>query len=309
MNKPQFTKALLHPRYWILWFFIGFAAAVTRLPYRWQISIGKFFGLLLHKIARSRRHVAEVNIRLCFPEQSPAEQAQLVRQVFIDNGIGFMETLISWFRAPDYLLPITRFNGLEKLQAAHATGRGVLILGGHYSMLDLAGTLVGNRATVSITYKPQKNAVLNYVMKRGRSGTYKNQFVSKDVRGMMRALKQGDAVWYAPDQDFGPDNSVFVPFFGVPTATLTATSRIAKAGNAVVIPISFFRLPDNSGYEITFFDPLPIPGESDEADALVATQFLEQQIRRYPSQYLWVHKRFKSQPGQEGKKGLLYKQQ
>src|SRR5690606_35927023 len=86
MNKPQFTTAILHPRYWILWFFIGCAAAITRLPYRWQISIGKYFGLLLHKIARSRRHVAEVNIRLCFPEQSPAEQAQLVRQIFIEIG-------------------------------------------------------------------------------------------------------------------------------------------------------------------------------------------------------------------------------
>ncbi len=308
MDKPAFTRALLHPRHWLTWSLIGVAVLLTRLPYKVQLSIGKAVGLLLHKVARSRRHIAEVNIRLCFPEKTASEQAQLVRRIFIDNGIGFMETMISWFRAPDYLLPICRINGLDKLQAAHATGHGVLILGGHFSMLDLAGTLVGNHATVSITYKPQKNAVLNFIMKRGRSRTYKNQFVSKDVRGMMRALKQGDAVWYAPDQDFGPDNSVFVPFFGVPTATLTATSRIAKAGNAVVIPISFFRLPDNAGYEITFFDPLPIPGNSDEADALVANQFLEQQIRRYPSQYLWLHKRFKSQLGEEGERGRLYKQ-
>lgn len=307
MDKPAFTRALLYPRHWPVWLFIAVAAALTRLPYRWQIALGSGIGLLLHKVARSRRHVADVNIRLCFPEKTAAEQAALVRQVFIDNGIGFMETMISWFRAPAYLLPVTHFHGLDKLEAARAGGRGVMLLGAHYSMLDLAGTLIGNHIVVSITYKPQGNPVLNYVMERGRARTYKNCFVSKDIRSVIRALKQGDTVWYAPDQDFGHRNSVFADFFGVPTATLTATSRIVKSGQAQVLPITYFRRPDHSGYDITIHDPLPIPGASDEDDARVANAFLESQIRQHPSQYLWLHKRFKSQPSEEGQKGRLYR--
>lgn len=306
MDKPAFTRALLHPRHWLTWSLIGVAVLLTRLPYKVQLSIGKAVGLLLHKVARSRRHIAEVNIRLCFPEKTASEQAQLVRRIFIDNGIGFMETMISWFRKPDYLLPITQFHGLEKLAAANAEGRGVMLLGAHYSMLDLAGTLLSNRIVLSVTYKPQGNPVMNFVMERGRARAYKNCFVSKDIRNVIRALKQGDTVWYAPDQDFGHRNSTFATFFGVPTATLTATSRIVKSGNAVVLPITYFRREDNSGYDISIHDALPIPGASDEADAQVANDFLEEQLRLHPSQYLWLHKRFKSQPGEAGERGRLY---
>lgn len=307
MDKPTFTMALLHPRHWPTWLFIAIAALLAQLPYRTQLRIGTGIGLLLHKAARSRRHIAEVNIGLCFPEKSAREQAQLVRQIFIDNGIGFMETMMSWFRKPGYLLAMTHFHGLEKLAAAKAGGRGVMLLGAHYSMLDLAGTLIGNHIVVSITYKPQGNAVFNYIMERGRARTYKNCFVSKDIRSVIRALKQGDTVWYAPDQDFGHRNSIFATFFGVPAATLTATSRIVKSANAVVLPITYFRREDNSGYDITIHDALPIPGESDEADAQVANDFLEAQLRQHPSQYLWLHKRFKSQPGEEKQRGRLYK--
>src|SRR5690606_17272585 len=140
------------------------------------------------------------------------------------------------------------------LAAANAEGRGVLLLGAHYSMLDLAGTLVINHIVASITYKPQGNPVLNFVMQQGRSRRYKNCFVSKDIRNVIRALKEGDTVWYAPDQDFGMRNSVFADFFGIPTATLTATSWIAKSGNAIVLPMTYFRREDNSGYDITIHD-------------------------------------------------------
>lgn len=307
MNKPEFSAKLLMPHHWPVWLLMGILAAITFLPYKLQLSIGKGLGLFAHKFARSRRHVAEVNIGLCFPEKDTDEQAALVRQTFIDNGIGFFETLISWFRRADYLLPITHFTGLDKIAAAQAEGKGVILLGAHYSMLDLSGSLICNHIEASITYKPQSHPVLNYIMERGRSRHYKNCFVSKDTRAIVKALRSGDVIWYAPDQDFGFKNTVFAEFFGVQTATLTATSQLAKLGRAVVLPMTYFRREDNSGYDIEVYDALPIPGESLEADALIANQFLEKQIRRYPSQYLWLHKRFKSQPGQESARGALYK--
>lgn len=307
MQKPPFTKDLLHPKYWLIWLGIGLLATITLLPWRWQLGLGKGMGLFMHKVLRSRRHVAEVNIRLCFPELSAPEQAALVRQTFIDNAIGFFETMIAWFRRADYLLPITEFKGLDKIAAVQASGQGVILLGAHYSILDLSGVLICNHIDASVTYKRQHNAVLNYVMEAGRANNYQHMFVSKDIRGVIKALKNGDIIWYAPDQDFGFKGTVFVDFFGIPTATLTATSHLAKAGNAVVLPMTYFRQSDNSGYLIEIHDALPIPSASLEADALVANQFLEQQIRRYPSQYLWLHKRFKSQPGQQDKRGALYK--
>lgn len=307
MNKPKFSANLLMPQHWPVWIVIGLFAALTFLPYRLQLSLGKGLGLLAYTFVGRRRHVAEVNIGLCFPEKSNAEQTELVRQTFINNGIGFFETLISWFRRPDYLLSMAEFSGLEKIEQAKAQGNGVILLGAHYSMLDLAGALIANHIEVSVTYKRQKHPVLNYVMERGRSRHYKNCFVSKETRAIVKALRGGDVIWYAPDQDFGFKNTVFTEFFSVQTATLTATSQLAKLGKATVLPMTYFRKEDNSGYDLEIYDALPIPGESLEADALVANQFLEAQIRRHPSQYLWLHKRFKSQPGEESNRGALYK--
>lgn len=300
-------KELLQPKYWLLWVAIGLMKVLTFLPFRVQMSIGTGIGLLLHKLAASRRNIVEVNIRLCFPEKSPAEQAELVRQTFIDNGRGLMETMIAWFRDPSYLMPVTTITGLDKVKAVQAEGRGVLLLGAHYSMLDLAGALLSNELNFNVSYRPQDNPVMNYVMERSRARLFDNCFTRKDIRGFIRSLKNGEILWYAQDQDFGRKNSVFVDFFGVPAATITATSRIAKAGNAAVMPITYFRRDDNSGYDMVIHDPLPIPGEDDEADARIANAFLEQQLRQHPSQYLWLHKRFKTRPDVTEKKGLLYK--
>ncbi|WP_297004874.1 LpxL/LpxP family Kdo(2)-lipid IV(A) lauroyl/palmitoleoyl acyltransferase [Thalassolituus sp. UBA6592] len=301
-------KQLLKPKYWPVWLGVLFIKLATMLPYKAQLLIGRGIGLFLYRLARGRRHIVEVNIGLCFPEKSASEQAALVRQTFIDNGIGVMETMIAWFRPRDFLLSRTHFHGLEKIKEAQAAGRGVLLLGGHYSMLDLSGALITNHIDAYISYRPQDNPAMDYVVQRGREQLYEDCFTRKDIRGFIRALKKQGVLWYAQDQDFGRKNSIFVDFFGIPTATITATSRIAKAGNAVVLPMTYFRREDNSGYDITVHDALPIPSGDDVEDARMANAFLEQQIRQHPSQYLWLHKRFKSRPPEEGvKKGDFYK--
>ena len=300
-------RSLAHPKYWPSWLGVGLLIGLTRLPYSWQISIGRSMGLLLHKVARSRRHIAEVNVRLCYPELSAQDQAALVRQIFIDNGIGLTETFIAWFRDPAWLQDRTEYRGFDKVREATAGGQGVMLLGAHYSMLDLAGALITNELRVSVSYRPQDNPVMNYIMERNRARLYDECLTRKDIRAFIRTLKKGNVLWYAQDQDFGRKNSVFVNFFGHPAATITATSRIAKAGNALVLPITYFRKDDNSGYVIEVHDPLPIPSGDDVQDAQVANDFLEVQLREHPSQYLWLHKRFKTPADSSQKKGLLYK--
>ena len=300
-------KPLLKPVYWPVWLGGFFIKLATMLPYRAQLLIGRCLGLLLYRLARGRRNIVEVNIDLCFPEKTAGERAQLVRQTFIDNGIGIMETMIAWFRPRDYLLERTTFHGLEKITEVQKQGKGVLLLGGHYTMLDLSGALITNHIDACVSYRPQDNPAMDYVVQRGRERLYEDCFTRKDIRGFIRALKKGGILWYAQDQDFGRKNSVFVDFFGIPTATITATSRIAKAGNAVVLPLTYFRREDNSGYDITVHDALPIPSGDDIEDARLANAFLEQQIRQHPSQYLWLHKRFKTRPDKSEKKGGLYR--
>ncbi|MDF1763554.1 MAG: LpxL/LpxP family Kdo(2)-lipid IV(A) lauroyl/palmitoleoyl acyltransferase [Oleibacter sp.] len=300
-------KALMHPKHWPAWIGVGLLAALTRLPFAWLLGLGKGLGLLAHRVAGGRRHIALRNMELCFPEKTDEERTQLVRQIFIDNGIGLIETFIAWFRDPAYLKDRTEYVGFEKVDEALARGQGVMLLGAHYSMLDLAGSLSTNRLAVNVSYRPQDNPVMNYVMERNRARLYDTCFTRKDIRGFIRTLKQGKVLWYAQDQDFGRKNSVFVDFFGIPAATITATSRIAKAGQALVMPMTYFRKEDNSGYVLTVYDPLPIPSGDDEEDARIANAFLEQRLREHPSQYLWLHKRFKTRPDPNEKKGLLYK--
>jgi len=300
-------KAPLHPKHWPIWLGVGLLALLTRLPFSWQLGIGKGIGLLLHKVAGSRRRIAEVNMEICFPEKSPAERDALVRRIFIDNGIGLMETFMGWFRDPQWLAARTDFVGFDKVREAQNNGQGVMLLGAHYSMLDLAGSLVSTVQRVSVSYRPQDNPVMNYVMERNRARLYDECLTRKDIRGFIRTLRQGNVLWYAQDQDFGRKNSIFVNFFGHPAATITATSRIAKAGKALVMPITYFRKDDNSGYTVTVHDPLPIPSGDDAADAQMANDFIEAQLREHPSQYLWLHKRFKTTVDPDMKKGSIYR--
>lgn len=289
-------KAWLHPKYWLTWIGVGCLWLLAHLPFKVQMRLGKGLGVLAYKVAKPRRHVANTNIRLCFPELSHQEQEALVKQIFIEQFIGFIETTIAWFRPMDYLLSKTQFHDFEPVKQKLEQKKPIIILGGHYAMLDLAGALACNHMDLAISYRPLDNPVLNYVMERARSKTYASCLTRKETRKFIKVIKKGNPLWYLQDQDLGRENSAFVNFFGIPTATITATSRIAAISKAEVIPVSFFRRKDYSGYDIYFLDPLPIPSGNDVKDAQMANDVLEAQIRRCPEQYLWLHKRFKTRP-------------
>lgn len=271
---------------------------MAHLPFGMQIRLGQFLGLLSYYFARSRRHICEVNLRLCFPELNEREHRRLVRKTFLSNGIGLIEVAIAWFRDPEDYRARVRVTGLEHLEAAVARGRGVLLLCAHFSSLEMGGFLFNLIGEMDVTYRPNKNPLFQAAMFNGRIRHYRHVYDRKDVRGAMRTLKAGRTLWYAPDQDYGAKHSVFVPFFGVEAATITATARFARVNDSAVLFYSHYRNEDNSGYHLDFSPPLEgFPSGDDEADARTTNELVERAIRKQPDQYLWLHKRFKTQAG------------
>ncbi|WP_082146594.1 LpxL/LpxP family Kdo(2)-lipid IV(A) lauroyl/palmitoleoyl acyltransferase [Marinobacter subterrani] len=298
-KQPRNTaySAYRHPRWWPTWLGISLMWLVAQLPVRLQWWLGKLVGLLAWRVARSRRHITEVNIRLCFPDLTEAQQAALVRKAFIANGIGLLELGIAWFRNPARLTGITRVHGLEHFEKALETGHGVLLLGGHYSTLDLGGSLVTEYINADVMQRDHNNPLMNAVMTRARSRRYGTVLGARDLRGLLRSLKNNRAVWYATDQDYGRKDIVFAPFFGIPAGTITATSRIAERSGCKVIPFSHFRREVRPGYDIYFHPPLEnFPSGDDLKDATRVNAVIEQEIRKAPDQYLWMHRRFKTRP-------------
>lgn len=284
------------PRYWPTWAAFGAIWLVAQLPFAVQMAVGRALGRLSHRLARERRHVCEVNIALCFPELDAQQQAQLVRDIFISNGIGVMEVGLAWCRRPESFRSRLSITGLENLQDAAAHNKGVLLVCAHFTTLEFAGSLLSLYHKMDVTYRPHKNPLFETLMFRARQRLYGAVIERSDVRQALRSLKEGHTVWYAPDQDYGRRHSVFVKFFGVEAATITATSRFASFNDSKVVFFSHYRNADDSGYHLDFSPALEDYPCGDEArDAQRINDVLEAAIRKHPEQYLWLHKRFKTQ--------------
>jgi KDO2-lipid IV(A) lauroyltransferase len=208
-----------------------------------------------------------------------------------------VETALSWWGSDRRLKPLAAITGLEHLEAALRQGRGAILLSAHFTTLEIGGRLLALHAPFHVLYRDHRNPVIEALQRHARRRRFEKAIPRGDLRGMLASLKQNRPVWYAPDQDFGRDNSVFVPFFGVPAATLTATSRLARLSGAPVVPFFPRRLPGARGYELTLLPALEnFPGVDIEQDARRLTGLVEACIRQQPEQYLWVHRRFKTRP-------------
>jgi KDO2-lipid IV(A) lauroyltransferase len=270
--------------------------SIVQLPYSLQLKMGRALGIASYYFARSRRHICAVNLKLCFPELSALEHRRLVKKTFISNGIGLIETAMAWFGDPETYRPMIKVSGLENLDLALSQGKGVLLVCPHFSTLDFGGLMTSLYQRMDVTYRPNKNPLFDAVMMNGRRRLYNQVLDRKNVRGAMRSLKSGHILWYAPDQDYGARHSVFVPFFNNQAATITATSRFARANDSPVIFCSHYRNEDDSGYHLYFSKPLEnYPSEDEEADAATINRMVEAAIRKQPDQYMWLHKRFKTQ--------------
>ena len=295
-ENPSFSTELLKPRHWPTWLLFGFWYLLVLLPYPLLLSIGRAIGSLLLLLGGERRVFAARNIELCFPEKSLAEREALLKQAFYSMGMAFMETGMAWWW-PDWRLQrICRVEGLEHIEALQ--GRGAILLGMHFTHLDLGGAGLSLFHSYGAMYRGHKNPVFNFLQYKGRQrGKGLGLVPRKDIRGTVRLLRNGRLVWYAPDQDYGEEYSVFVPFFGIPAATVTATAKLAAMGRAAVLPFYHERLPGLQGYRIVLRAPVGnFPAGDDEQDALTINRVLEDNIRQNPGQYLWAHRRFKTRP-------------
>lgn len=298
MSRPTFTRKLLAPRHWPAWLGVAVLIVIGRLPQKALHWLGRRLGALIVRIPSARRNIAEANIALCFPELDATERAALVDANLRDVGMMLVEFAQGWMCSDRQLARIpTRIEGLHHLEAARAQGKGVLLVGGHFSHLELSARLVSQRIGIAGMYRKMDSAVFEAVILRARLDYADAMFEKDDIRGTIKYLRNGGTLWYAPDQDMRSKDSVFVPFFGVPAATITATHHLARMSGALVIPFFHRRLPGEEGYALRLGAPLQdFPGPDVVDDTARVNACIEQMVREAPTQYLWVHKRFKSRP-------------
>lgn len=292
-NRPTDPR---DPRLWPTRLGLALFWLLGQLPWDGLLALGRGVGRLAWWLAGKRRRITLTNLELCFPELSEAEREALAKRVLISTGEAILEMAGSFHNHRIDLGERLTVTGLEHIERARADGRGVLLLGMHFNSIDVGSRLLGKILEFSVIYRPNDNPLIDRLINQGRGAWVQHSVDRNDLRQTVRLLRGGEIVWYAPDQDYGTRHAVFVPFFGIPAATITATGRIAKMGRARVIPCAHYRLPGGR-YEIEFGAPLEdFPSGDDETDTARINRVIEGYVRKHPEQYLWVHKRFKNQP-------------
>ena len=261
--------------------------------------MGRTVGRALHFFATSRRLVALRNVELCFPEQTPAQREALVREHFQWLGRSIVERGLLWYAPVARLKRLIHVEGNVTL--AEHSAQPVMWLVPHFMGLDVAGaaTQLFQKQHVGSIYQAQSDPVMDAAMRAGRLRFKQGEVFARSdsARPLIRAIKRGDAFFNLPDMDFGARDAAFVPFFGVPTATLLAPSRMARALGMVVQPVVTEMLPGGQGYRVRFLAPWThFPTAHALADTAAMNRWIETEIRALPAQYLWVHKRFKTRP-------------
>lgn len=298
MTSTVDTRPPLTPRHWPDWIAVGLIWLLGRTPRTVGVALARPLGRLLARVMKRRRGIAQRNIERCFPELSPAACEALVDASFHALGRMPFETAWSWTASDRRMRRMSRYEGAEAARAAAAQGRGVLLVTAHFSCLEIGARLTAMAfERAAGVYRPLRSEVLEWYQNRCR-GRYAEQMISKrDMRGAIRYLRRGGVLWYAPDQDFGPQQSEFVPFFGIPTATLAATARLVELTGCLVVPM-FPRYDAATGqYVVRFLPPLEdFPAGDILKDLGRINDLLEAQVREAPEQYWWIHRRFKTRP-------------
>ena len=275
---------------------LGVFWCLSHLPLPVLAAIGRAFGWLAYRLLATRRRVVMINLRLCFPEKSEAWRTRLAQAHFAALGQGVFDVMVAWWASPARLSRLVSFRGREHYDRALARGN-VILLVPHFAALEIGCVLSPERPMANV-YRRLPNPVVEAAFRRctGRFGaTMITQ--QEGVRPVLKALREGRVLYYLPDQDFGERSSVFAPFFGVPTITLHAVGRLARAVAAQVVPCYVWQKPRGQGYEIAFGPPLAdFPSGDALTDAAATNRAIEEGVREHPEQYFWVHKRFKTRP-------------
>jgi KDO2-lipid IV(A) lauroyltransferase len=289
---------LLSPINWPAWLGIGCLWLITRLPIRWQMSVGRFIGWAVYHCSPKLRQISTINLSLCFPHLSDPEREKLLKQNFASLGIGLIETGMAWWLSDKRLAKCqVTVNGVEHLEEALRRGKGAVLVSPHFMCLEMIGRLLGSRYHFAVMYRPHKKRILSYIQARFRQKYRIKHIARHHMRDLINTFNANTAVWYAYDIDAGEKRSVFAPFFDIQTASLTSASRLTEMTGAAVVPLDFYRLDDKWGYEINLYPILEnFPGESYVADATRLNIQIEKSIRNKPEQYIWQYKRFKTRP-------------
>lgn len=297
-TKPLFHKSLLHPRYWFTWFGLAILWLWVQLPYPVLLKMGSSIGRFSMHFLKRRVSIARQNLKLCFPDYSDARVDAIVKQNFASLGMGLIETGMAWFWPDERVRKWSEVIGLENLTEACDKGRGVMVIGVHFMSLELGGRVMGLRRPMMAMYRPHNNKVMEFVQTMGRSRSNKEMIDRRNLKGMVKALKSGEAVWFAPDQDYGPKGSTFAPFFNVKqAATTNGTHTIARLSKSAILTMVLIRKPDGSGYQLVIEPELTdYPLDDENAAAAYMNRVIEREIMRAPEQYLWLHRRFKTRP-------------
>ena len=281
---------LIKPGVFVLWL-------IHFLPLRMIAALGNAIGSLLYRLADERRHVGEINLKLCFPEMGEPVRQQLLRDHFKMFTRGLLERSILWWGSRERISSLIRVEGIEHFEAIK--GQPAILLTPHFVGMDAGGQWVAQHIDTVCMYANQKSVYMTELLlkKRARFGNQLLFSRQQGLRSIIKGMRQGMPFIYPPDQDQGIKDGVFIPFFGVPAATMTSVSRIAQMTGAKVVPSITRVLPGGAGYVLTFYPAWDnYPSGDDVQDARRMNEFIECRVREMPEQYFWLHKRFKTRP-------------
>ena len=295
MIEPIHRRQLLSPRYWPVWLAFGLLRAFSLLPYRWQMKTGRWVGRLAYRAGGRRRFVAMRNLQLCFPDWTSPQREQVLFEHFENLGMTIAEMGMAYYR-PQRLANRFTWHGREHLD--RALPGSVILLTAHFGALEVGGTALRQAGFIfDAVYREDNNALVNHLIRQGREQAGRATIEKANIKAMVRSLRDGVPVWYAPDQSYRRKHSALLPFFGEPAMTNTATSALARLGRASVVGFFPHRRANDAGYDLYVHPPLSdFPGDDAETDTLAITRLFESEIRRSPAQYYWVHRKFKGRP-------------
>ena len=285
------------PATWPTWIGMGILRVVCWLPHRAALRVGRVIGRLAHAVGGTRRAIVRRNIELCFPELSATERDDMAYRHFLALGMAVIEMGLGRWASDEHLASITTITGLEHLHRAVSDGKGVILLAAHFTTLEISGrVLAQNCPPFDAVFRRNRSEFITELQRSGRERAADDTIEKRDIKKMIRSLKAGRPVWYAPDQSYNRKGSEVIDFFGVPTMHATATSSLARLGRAVVIPF-FPRRLDDGRYEMILLPPFDdFPSEDPVADTRRYISCLEDHILSCPEQYFWIHRKFKDLP-------------
>ena len=288
----------IHPKFLLTWILILFMRIGVFIPFKAQVVAGKAIGRMMYPFMHKLRSTAYSNISHCFPEKKQPQVERLVKRHFEAIGVSFFETANAYYGTDNKIKKLLTIKNEHFFKDALKKEGGIILLCSHFMPLMLGSRALLIKHTIANIYRPQNNTLFDSTMVKGYKKNGAVMIKSTDTRSIIKAINNSLPIWYAPDQDLGKNNSVFAPFFGIQTATASATARLAKNNNTRVIPYSFIRT--SNGYLMSFEKPISnYPSNDPIHDATVINQILEKQINHSPEQYLWIHRRFKTRPNDE----------